>query len=68
MLLKTRCPVKSRKIRDEEGKNRLMKNVKCNVKEMLGNCHKNFFLLVGKATFQPYVTILVVEMNPHSLT
>ena len=35
---------------------------------MLGNSHKNFFLLVGKATFQPYVTILVVEMNPHSLT
>ena len=68
MLLKTRCPVKSRKIGDERGKHRLMKNVKCNVKEMLGNSHKNFFLLEGIATFQPYVTILVAEMNPHSLT
>ena len=35
---------------------------------MLGNSHKTFFLLVSIATFQPYVTILVVEMNPHSLT
>ena len=35
---------------------------------MLGNSHKSFFLLVGIATSQPYVMILVVEMNPHSLT
>lgn len=68
MLLKTRCPVKSRKIRNEGGKHKLMKNVKCNVKEMLGNSHKLFLLLMGIATFQPYLTILVVEMYPHSLT
>ena len=29
MLLKARCPVKSRKIRNEGGKYNLMKNVKC---------------------------------------
>ena len=46
----------------------MIKNVKCNVKEMLGNSHKIFLLPVGIATFQPYVTILVVEMNPLSLT
>lgn len=51
MLLKARCPVKSRKIRNEGGKYNLMKNVKCNVKEMLGNSYKFFLLLVGIATF-----------------